>query len=57
MVLEAAAPFDWGEIQGINVHGIWIMNQMGGLRMVGEVGVCVLWSWSSVHQGNLPHIV
>ena len=53
-VLEAAAPFNWGEVQGINVHGVWIMNRAGGLRAMGEVGAHVLWSQSLVHQGNLP---
>ena len=25
-VSEAVAPFNWGEVQGINIHGIWILN-------------------------------
>ena len=25
-ILEAVAPFDWGEIQGVNVHSIWIVS-------------------------------
>ena len=25
-VLEAAAPFNWGQVQGINIHGVWIMS-------------------------------
>ena len=52
MVSEAAAPFNWGEIQSINVHGIWVMNWVGGLRAMGEVGACILWSRSLVHQGD-----
>ena len=53
-VSEAAAPFDWGEIQSVNIHGVWVMNRAGGLRAMGEVGACVLWSRSSVHQGDPP---
>ena len=53
-VSEAAASFDWGEIQSINVHGVWIMNWAGGLRAMGEIGVRILWSQPSVHQGDLP---
>ena len=51
-VSEAAAPFDWGWVQGINIHGIWIMSWAQGLGAMGEVGVCVLWSLSLVHQSN-----
>ena len=54
MVSEAAAPFDWGEIQSVNVHGVWVMNRVGGLRVMGEVGVHILWSWSLMHQGDPP---
>ena len=57
-VSKAAAPFDWGEVQGINVHGVWIMTWACGLRVIGKVRVCVLGSWSLVHQsdflGDLP---
>ena len=42
VVSEAVAPFNWGEVQGIDIHGIWIMSQASGLRMLGKVGVCVL---------------
>ena len=53
-VSEAAASFYWAEVQGVDIHGVWIMSWACGLRMLGDVGVCVLWSWSLVHQGNLP---
>ena len=41
-VSETVAPFNGGEIQGVNVHGVWIMSQAGGLRAMGEVRVRVL---------------
>ena len=40
-VLEAMAPFDWGEVQGVDVHGVWIMIWMCGLRAVGKGGAYV----------------
>ena len=51
--LEAVAPFNWGEIQGIDIHGIWIVSWAWRLGAMGEVRVCVLWSWSPMHQGNI----
>ena len=49
VVSEAVAPFNWGEVQGINVHGVWILTRTCGLGVMGEVGACILWSWSLVH--------
>ena len=28
MVTEAMAPFDRGEIQGVDVHGVWVMDRV-----------------------------
>ena len=53
VILEAAAPFNWGKVQGVNVHGIWILNQVRGLRVMGEISVWVLWGQSSLHQSDL----
>ena len=53
-VSEAAAPFDWGEIQSVDVHGVWIVSWVRSLGVMGEVRVCVLWCWPSMHQGDLP---
>ena len=39
---EAAAPFDWGEIQSVDVHGVWIVSWVRSLGVMGEVRVCVL---------------
>ena len=52
VVSEAMAPFDWGEVQGINVHGVWIMTWVCSLRAMGKVRACVLGSWSLMHQSN-----
>ena len=52
-ILEATAPFDWREVQGINVHGVWIMTRACGLRAMGEARACVLQSRSLMHQGYL----
>ena len=26
-VPEATTPFDWGEVEGVNIHGVWISRQ------------------------------
>ena len=54
VVSEAVASFDWRKIQGINIHGVWIISWAESLGAVGEVRACVLWSQSSIHQGDLP---
>ena len=53
VVSETAAPFDWGEIQSVNIHGVWIMGWVQSLGAMGQVGACILWSRSLMHQGNL----
>ena len=49
VVLEATTLFDWGEVQGINIHGIWILSWAQSWRAMGEVHSWVLWGWSSMH--------
>ena len=52
MVSEAAAPFNWGEVQGINIHSIWVLDWTRSLWAMGESGLWVLWGWSLMHEGN-----
>ena len=58
VVAETVAPFNWGEIQGIDIHGIWIVSWVRSLGAMSEAWACVLWGCSLMHQGdflsNLP---
>ena len=48
-VSEATASFDWREVQGVDIHGVWVVGWLRSLRTMGEIGACVLQSQSSVH--------
>ena len=53
VVSMAMAPLNGGEVQGVNVHCIWIMSWMRGLRVMGSIGLWSLWSRSSMDKGDL----
>ena len=52
-VSETAAPFNGGEIQGVNVHGSWIMSWASHLRTIGGTGLWGLQSRSVMDKGDL----
>ena len=53
VVSETTAPFNRGEVQGVDVHGVWILNWLRGLRMTGGVWLWCLGGSSSMDGGDL----
>ena len=54
MVPEATTPFDWREVEDVNIHGVWISRQSWSLGAIGNVSSWGLQSSSSMDQGDLP---
>ena len=51
-IVHAVALFNGGQVQGINVHGVWIMDWVRGLQAGGVVISGHLGSGASMHEGN-----
>ena len=45
-VPEALTSLYWGEVEGINVHGVLILHWLQCLRTIGGSGAGVLCSWA-----------